>query len=866
MRVLVAGERNICCKLNAELALDVATKAVAAAANDVRSDKRQRVDKSATTAQDSFCPQQPSVQPFMALSWSPLAIVPSRGCLLLAAVADSCAVYARPADPLQLSLEPVTCLTPLLHAALGHGPRPSEAESSAVCVHSSSWSVSSAPLCREAESAEDAIWYLALGGPALLVVVAHIPAATPPKAQWKIAVHLQVPGSQSRGGRAHATTVRFAPSAAAAAGTAVGRSAPELQLFSGGGDGSIYAWHLARTRYGDDASQAAAPAAEAHLSHELQCLACLRVGAVGAHPMRCISSISVAIAPLATATSLAYHLVVGTGPFVQIYHIDARPLLSAAATATAALSGEGGAPSAASHVGLLVQQAAHAQDVTSVLCLGDSWYSASHDGSVLSGRLQPLSAPGDRSPRVAVPAATGGGSGDEAKVTAGATELFDYPAVDRLADGSARIVAAERATRRRFGLTEPPKHTASSVLRGDGEDELGRPENRGGQRAVFGLAAGPCSGGLALCLRSSYLDGHSTGRAVPRVEAWRLLLATVPLPLMSGQGATSSAADLMSAPKVPTDHWSTSPGRPLGASMWAVAASLLALPADQCASELERLESAAVSELRSTDETADGDSDGASQAREYALRGLQIVVALACECGSRPWTMRQMRAEDDDDGDAGSEEPSTSADGDEEAATELDAQLQRISKQISERCARLLLDVQAASLLAATASVQPPGAARHRRPSSSDAAPSLPAADWLLSSGTREPSSLTDARVAALRSCFQAAGCSVGGAALTALTKDRSPGALPRREPCVICERPVDVSREGTIHRCEAGHPLQRCWACLRVLSLSAWVCVSCGAGSCMAHDDQPVGGALCRVAPPGICGLCGTQCVKREL
>ena len=235
------------------------------------------------------------------------------------------------------------------------------------------------------------------------------------------------------------------------------------------------------------------------------------------------------------------------------------------------------------------------------------------------------------------------------------------------------------------------------MLRGDGEDELGRPENRGGQRAVFGLAAGPCSGGLALCLRSSYLDGHSTGRAVPRVEAWRLLLATVPLPLMSGQGATSSAADLMSAPKVPTDHWSTSPGRPLGASMWAVAASLLALPADQCASELERLESAAVSELRSTDETADGDSDGASQAREYALRGLQIVVALACECGSRPWTMRQMRAEDDDDGDAGSEEPSTSADGDEEAATELDAQLQRISKQISERCARLLLDVQAAS-------------------------------------------------------------------------------------------------------------------------------------------------------------------------
>ena len=221
-----------------------------------------------------------------------------------------------------------------------------------------------------------------------------------------------------------------------------------------------------------------------------------------------------------------------------------------------------------------------------------------------------------------------------------------------------------------------------------------------------------------------------------------------------------------------------------------------------------------------------------------------------------------MRAEDDDDGDAGSEEPSTCADGDEEAATQLDAQL----KQISERCARLLLDVQAASLLAATASVQPPGAARHRRPPSSDAAPSLPAADWLLSSGTREPSSLTDARVAALRSCFQAAGCSVGGAALTALTKDRSPGALPRREACVICERPVDVSREGTIHSCEAGHPLQRCWACLRVLSLSAWVCVSCGAGSCVAHDDQPVGGALCRVAPPGICGLCGTQCVKREL
>ena len=233
----------------------------------------------------------------------------------------------------------------------------------------------------------------------------------------------------------------------------MGQSAPGLQLFSGGGDGSIYAWHLARTRQGDGAAQAAAPAAEAHLSHELRCLACLRIGTAGAHPMRCISSISVAIAPLATATSLAYHLVVGTGPFVQIYHIDARPLLSAAASATAASSGEGGAPSAASHVGSLVQQAAHAQDVTSVLCLGDAVFGFTRRECPLRLPSAPLS-PGDRRACHRLR----GRKQNEAKVTAGATELLDYPAVDRLADASART--SGRARHAPTLWTDGAPHTA----------------------------------------------------------------------------------------------------------------------------------------------------------------------------------------------------------------------------------------------------------------------------------------------------------------------------------------------------------------------------------------------------------------------
>ena len=97
----------------------------------------------ASLSPDSAVPPQTLAQPFVALSWSPFAVAPERGCLLLAAVAESCVVYARPLNPAQLSLAPIASLGPLLHAALGLSSPPSEAERHAVRVHSSSWAATS---------------------------------------------------------------------------------------------------------------------------------------------------------------------------------------------------------------------------------------------------------------------------------------------------------------------------------------------------------------------------------------------------------------------------------------------------------------------------------------------------------------------------------------------------------------------------------------------------------------------------------------------------------------------------------------------------------------------------------------------------
>ena len=164
-------------------------------------------------------------------------------------------------------------------------------------------------------------------------------------------------------------------------------------------------------------------------------------------------------------------------------------------------------------------------------------------------------------------------------------------------------------------------------------------------------------------------------------------------------------------------------------------------------------------------------------------------------------------------------------------------------------------------------------------PTDAEAPELLPAADWLLTSaaaacaasggsgsgggsGGGSAGALTPAKAVALRACFQAAGCTVGEAALDALSAGRTPPALPQREACLLCDAPVGVGLEGSdMQRCEAGHELQRCWVCLRLLPLRAWLCTCCGAGCCEEHEATPAAGVLCRVSPPGVCGLCGSPC-----
>ena len=127
-----------------------------------------------------------------------------------------CSVYRRPDDPVQVVLEPVVHLAPLVHGALGHARAPSEADNEAAQVHRCAWSemvpwgpppAGAAAAMRAAvgighvvggvgggEAASDCC-FLALAGPALLIVIAHAPSAPTPDAQWQTAIRLHPPPS-----------------------------------------------------------------------------------------------------------------------------------------------------------------------------------------------------------------------------------------------------------------------------------------------------------------------------------------------------------------------------------------------------------------------------------------------------------------------------------------------------------------------------------------------------------------------------------------------------------------------------------------------------------------------------------------------
>ena len=87
--------------------------------------------------------------------------------------------------------------------------------------------------------------------------------------------------------------------------------------------------------------------------------------------------------------------------------------------------------------------------------------------------------------------------------------------------------------------------------------------------------------------------------------------------------------------------------------------------------------------------------------------------------------------------------------------------------------------------------------------------------------------------------------------------------ALPRRERCALCAAPVTVAADVEAQACDAGHALHRCCLSMCLLPIAAWRCGTCSAARAAPAPVAPVVayGLLHAVAPPGVCGLCGSAC-----
>ena len=669
VRVLSAGEAIPRWRLNAKSVLEAETK------------KRPR--DTATVVEPLYCPSQHGdAAAFVGLSYAPLNLSPDRGCLLCAAVAHACNLYARPEAPLQLNLTPVVSIAPLLHEALNHASPPTEAEREAIHVHRSCWS--------SIVGTGTELYCLALAGPKLLTIVAHNQEADIDS--WHVAANL--------GGGA--TAVHFAPSSSSSA----------LHLVAGGLDGAVTLWQLERTGTGPG---------DGSLLHTT---ACRRVGSATALPRRVVS-IGSALMP---SDSEALMLVVAGGPFVVVYRID--------------LTAATGTDEEAPPIGHVGTEAAHAHEVTSVCCANGLWFSSSHDGSVLHGRLD-LAA---QSASLAREHANAGKAGMPPQVEGNIPSPLEYPELDSLVEG--RPPPSKEQQREVLGVefVAAPKHTSKDVFgkmakgnksriddvaaSGDGEMGGARAADR---RLVFGLAPSPCGGGLAVCLRVAWVGGS---RRMVRPENWRLLLALPPPPPAplkdeddDEEEAAPDPSSLLMSSLEEGGLWET---RPAGGSLWALGDALKAAPANERDELLSRLEARAL----------------AARPEDTRLRALQYVRALACGSGG--------------------------------------------SEAIASRCAKALLRAQAISL--------------HK-------------------DAERDP----DPEMAVRRK-------------------------LPT-EKCLLSGQSV----AGTDDVCSAGHALPRCWKSFRLLPLKAWLCGTCGAGSCEGLDDPP--GALGGLSPPGICGLCGSPC-----
>ena len=969
LRVVAGGERAVTFKLHADRVLSANKKTVA-------------------KTDPMFLPNMNSEQ-FVALSYSPLAVCPSLGAYLCAAVQHVCTVYAPPHQPLQVLLQPVVQLAPLLHAALGHANPPSEMELDAVHVHRSCWSpmlpwasptadgiynpppptyktvdvllprgakaghafkektqygeitVTVPPYINEehakgnilmtvpvpvpqqldatvaarrtsASAAKGQCTFLTLAGPSLLVVVAHTPSAQPASARWQLAIRLHPP----RGG---ATSVQFAP-----------RRAPDdasapLELLSGTVFGSVMFWRLV-------------PQADA-TSPRLACTASWRIGAPATLTRR-VASLSVArLPPAADGTSPGLMLLVGAGAFVMLYRIDADEVEPNGAGEA---GNERGPPAGARTIGKLQTQAAHAHDVTSVLCLDGRWYSTSHDGSFLHGALVPGSTsakrkaadPGEILEAEIADDMDDDEDGEEEELEVELVENEDdeggekipkwklpfkpqpppdgpmpleYPWLDILIEDEEEaqkkmyeVGLAPRVTptdrRKLFGNST--KKGATSAMGADGEEEAQALAATAIRRHIFGLAAAPCGGALAVCLRASWEDGRDTSRAMVRPDNWRLLLA-VPVEAVYGH------AKLVVNGAAGVDDAVCGTNRPLGCTVWPLGELMVnSVPPDEQLFTLRRLEQRAASELP----PVMPDGDGAAALGFAAVRAQQYVRALAMACHTeRFWQQTPdesdwatpLNADDPVDetkelepwqvddaarpqakGGGGCFGPKfTSAEPTEEeiaaekaekaekgAAAAVKKQHLDALEEIAERRARVLLHAQAVSLLAAAACGESDGV--------KDA---LSAADWLLATALNEasapreegaaypPPKLGAAERQALALCFREAGCDTSLDALAALDCDGDGDVamapeLPKREKCLICEGAFGVLDDA----CEQGHEVgsfthNRCWVCFKPHHPArSWHCDTCGAGVCATHDTKPVG-ILCDHSPLGLCGLCGS-------
>jgi hypothetical protein len=292
---------------------------------------------------------------------------------------------------------------------------------------------------------------------------------------------------------------------------------------------------------------------------------------------------------------------------------------------------------------------------------------------------------------------------------------------------------------------------------------------------------------------------------------------------------------------------SPSAGRPLGTSLWAVAASWMAAPLSERLAFLAAAEQEAMGLLELTSECTEDATLEVSLSSEpvsalgKAVRALHLVRALSCEWAGHGWAQRQIHVQL---GSSTAAQPSVGDDSTPEHISEPFSGV-HTAAEVGERCARALLFLQSASRLARTQSPSGGSPGGHARSA-------LTAAAWLMSAAELEDVQISPAEIRRAREHL------TGTAASGIATLHQ----LPSASPCPLCSDPVPVTASSTTQRCANGHELQRCWVCLELLALQHWSCGTCGAGSCANHEEHVAVGTLDSCVPSGACGLCGSACL----